>query len=112
MAADNTSGFNCRDAVAPGPPTWSVHAYGEAIDVNPVENPYLEGGQVQPRRRAAPYVDRGRHGGPGGVVVEARLGGLAVGRALDVEPGLPARWQDGGGRGGCRASSQTDDEQA
>ena len=48
MADDNTSGFNCRYAVAPGPPSWSVHAYGEAIDVNPVENPYLEGGQVQP----------------------------------------------------------------
>jgi hypothetical protein len=48
MAADNTSGFNCRYAVAPGPKTWSVHAYGEAIDVNPVENPYIEGGVVQP----------------------------------------------------------------
>ena len=44
MDADNTSGFNCRYAVAPGPPQWSAHAYGEAIDVNPVENPYLEGG--------------------------------------------------------------------
>jgi D-alanyl-D-alanine carboxypeptidase len=57
MANDNTSGFNCRDAVAPGPPMWSVHAYGEAIDVNPVENPYLEGGQVQPAA-GAPYLDR------------------------------------------------------
>ncbi len=57
MAADNTSGFNCRDAVAPGPPQWSVHAYGEAIDVNTVENPYLEGGSVQPAAGAA-YLDR------------------------------------------------------
>jgi hypothetical protein len=57
MAADNTSGFNCRDAVAPGPPQWSVHAFGEAIDVDPVENPYLEGGQVQPAA-GAPYLDR------------------------------------------------------
>ena len=39
-AADNTSAFNCRYAVAPGPKRWSVHAYGEAIDVNDVENPY------------------------------------------------------------------------
>ncbi len=74
MAADNTSGFNCRDAVAPGPPTWSVHAFGEAIDVNPVENPYLEGGQVQPSA-GAPYLDRGdvRPGMavPGGQLVEA-----------------------------------------
>jgi hypothetical protein len=48
MAADNTSAFNCRYAVAPGPKHWSVHAYGEAIDVNTVENPYLEGGRVLP----------------------------------------------------------------
>ena len=48
MAADNTSGFNCRYAVATGPKRWSVHAYGEAIDVDPVENPYVIGGQVLP----------------------------------------------------------------
>ena len=61
MAADNTSGFNCRFAVAPGPPQWSVHAYGEAIDVNTVENPYVEGGTVQPPAgrllRIAPTTD-------------------------------------------------------
>jgi hypothetical protein len=48
MDGDNTSGFNCRYAVADGPPRWSRHAYGKAIDVNPVENPYLQGGKVQP----------------------------------------------------------------
>jgi hypothetical protein len=57
MAADNTSAFNCRYAVAPGPKSWSVHAYGEAIDVNPVENPYLEGGKVRPPA-GAPYANR------------------------------------------------------
>ena len=57
MAADNTSAFNCRYAVAPGPRRWSAHAYGEAVDVNPVENPYLEGGKVHPPRGAA-YLDR------------------------------------------------------
>jgi D-alanyl-D-alanine carboxypeptidase len=57
MAADNTSGFNCRLAVAAGPPQWSVHAYGEAIDVNTVENPYIEGGTVQPAAGSA-YVNR------------------------------------------------------
>src|SRR5262245_52696187 len=31
MAVDNTSAFNCRYAVAPGPKHWSAHAYGEAI---------------------------------------------------------------------------------
>lgn len=57
MAANNTSGFNCRNAVAVGPPSWSAHAYGKAIDVNPVENPYLEAGTVQPPTGSA-YVDR------------------------------------------------------
>lgn len=56
-AADNTSGFNCRYAVAPGPPQWSEHAYGLAIDVNTVQNPYIEGGQVLPPN-GAPYVNR------------------------------------------------------
>jgi hypothetical protein len=60
MAADNTSGFNCRYAVAPGPKTWSVHAYGEAIDVNTVENPYLEGGTVRPAAGQA-FLDRSRY---------------------------------------------------
>ena len=74
MANDNTSGFNCRYAVAPGPPSWSVHAFGEAIDVNPVENPYLEGGQVLPPA-GAPYLDRSRFrpgmAVPGGQLVDA-----------------------------------------
>jgi hypothetical protein len=70
MAADNTSAFNCRYAVASGPKRWSVHAYGEAIDVNPVENPYLEGGRVLPPAGRR-YLDRTTarpgmavHGGP------------------------------------------------
>jgi len=57
MAADNTSGFNCRAAVAAGPPQWSAHSYGQAIDVNPVENPYVQGGDILPPA-GAPYVDR------------------------------------------------------
>jgi hypothetical protein len=74
MAADNTSGFNCRPVVAPGPKRWSVHAYGEAIDVNTVENPYVEGGRVLPPAGHA-YADRGtvRPGmaEPGGTLVRA-----------------------------------------
>jgi len=57
MAADNTSGFNCRNAVAAGPPHWSAHAYGKAIDVNTIENPYLEGGKVLPPQ-GAPFAER------------------------------------------------------
>jgi hypothetical protein len=57
MAADNTSAFNCRNAIALGSPHWSMHAYGLAIDVNPVENPYLLGDQVLPPAGRA-YLDR------------------------------------------------------
>lgn len=59
LAADNTAAFNCRYAVAPGPKRWSVHAYGLAIDVNPVENPYVLGGRVHPRAGRR-YLDRSR----------------------------------------------------
>jgi hypothetical protein len=57
MAADNTSGFNCRAAVADGPARWSAHAYGQAIDVNPRENPYLLDGNVLPPE-GSDFVDR------------------------------------------------------
>jgi hypothetical protein len=56
-AADNTSSFNCRFAVAPGAKHWSMHAYGEAIDVNTVENPYIQSGVVSPANAKA-YADR------------------------------------------------------
>jgi hypothetical protein len=74
MAVDNTSGFNCRYAVAPGPKQWSAHAYGEAIDVNTVENPYEEGGRWLPPAGAR-YANRAdvRSGMavPGGTLVDA-----------------------------------------
>jgi D-alanyl-D-alanine carboxypeptidase len=59
MAADNTSAFNCRYAVAAGPKRWSVHSYGEAIDVDPLENPYLLDRRVYPPA-GRPSLDRGR----------------------------------------------------
>lgn len=57
MAADNTSGFNCRKAVTTGPVSWSEHAYGLAIDVDTVENPYREAGRWLPASGAR-YADR------------------------------------------------------
>ena len=59
LAADNTAGFNCRYAVATGAKHWSAHAYGLAIDVDPVENPYLEAGVVHPAAGAR-FLDRSR----------------------------------------------------
>jgi hypothetical protein len=47
MAANNTSAFNCRPVA--GTNRWSEHSYGRAIDVNPVQNPYVSGdGEVSP----------------------------------------------------------------
>jgi hypothetical protein len=60
MSHDNTSGFNCRYAVANGPKSWSEHAYGEAVDVDPRENPYTLDGHVYPPSGKG-YVDRSRH---------------------------------------------------
>src|SRR5215211_1319400 len=57
MAADNTSAFNCR-FIAGQPGVWSQHAYGRAIDINPVENPYVSpGGSVSPPA-GKPFADR------------------------------------------------------
>lgn len=55
MAADNTSAFNCR--LRTGGTRWSEHAYGRAIDLNPVENPYVVGSHVAPPAGEA-YVER------------------------------------------------------
>ena len=55
MAADNTSAFNCRFVA--GTSRWSAHAYGQAIDVNTIENPYVQGSYVSPPAGAA-FMDR------------------------------------------------------
>jgi hypothetical protein len=39
IEANNTSAFNCRNATGSG--NWSQHAYGNAVDINPCENPYV-----------------------------------------------------------------------
>jgi D-alanyl-D-alanine carboxypeptidase len=58
MAANNTSAFNCRRVS--GTSRWSEHAYGRAIDLNPVQNPYVtRGGRVSPPAGRS-YVNRAR----------------------------------------------------
>lgn len=46
MDANNTSAFNCRAVT--GGSSWSEHSYGWAIDINPVQNPYVSGSTVLP----------------------------------------------------------------
>ena len=47
MRANNTSAFNYRDTTSGQ--MLSDHALGRAIDINPVQNPYINGDNVLPR---------------------------------------------------------------
>jgi hypothetical protein len=73
IEADNTSAFNCRKAT--GSSRFSEHAYGRAIDVNPIENPYVYPDGTTVHRASRPYLDRSRHrrgmAYRGGVLVRA-----------------------------------------
>ena len=82
MAADNTSAFNCRGAV--GGTGWSMHAYGLAIDVNPVENPYVLRHRVLPPAGRR-YLDRSR-----------RRPGMAIQGGALVRAFESAGWEWGG----------------
>ena len=56
MEDNNTSAYNCRPL--PSGTGWSLHAYGRAVDLNPLINPYRDsGGDLQPRT-AGRYLDR------------------------------------------------------
>ncbi len=57
MEANNTSAFNCRRVT--GGSRFSQHSYGDAIDINPIQNPYVRGGTVLPPAGRS-YTDRGR----------------------------------------------------
>lgn len=64
MDANNSSAFNARPIT--GGESWSKHAYGVAIDINPVQNPFLafdESGSitVKPEKSATRYVNRARY---------------------------------------------------
>lgn len=57
MRDNNTSAFNCRPLPSG---SWSEHAYGRAIDLNPLLNPFIDSsGDLQPAT-AGPYLDRTR----------------------------------------------------
>jgi hypothetical protein len=62
---DVSAAFECRQAVpspcsgGTGTGSWSQHAYGEAIDLNPIENPYVGCGRTR-KRSSEPYLDRSR----------------------------------------------------
>ena len=76
IEADNTSAFNCRPVE--GTSRWSEHAYGRAIDLNPIENPYVYANGTTSHRASRPYLRRGPY--RAGMAVE---GGVVV-RAFDA----------------------------
>ncbi len=59
MAANNTSAFNCRAVT--GGTGYSQHSYGNAIDIGPIQNPYVRvrdsGTLILPPEGAA-FTDR------------------------------------------------------
>lgn len=58
MRDNNTSAFNCRPL--PGSSQWSLHAYGRAVDVNPLVNPSIDAaGSLEPAT-AGRFLDRTR----------------------------------------------------
>jgi hypothetical protein len=82
MAADNTSGFNCRRV--PGSGRWSAHAYGLAIDLNPLENPFVHDGIVEPPAGRR-YLDRSN-----------RRRGMVVARDVVIRAFASIGWSWGG----------------
>jgi hypothetical protein len=85
IEADNTSAFNCR--YVEGTTRWSQHSYGRAIDVNPIENPYVTSSGTTSHAASRPYLDRSRRR-PG----MAYEGGALV-RAFDAAGwGWGGRW--------------------
>jgi hypothetical protein len=89
MAANNTSAFNCRRVS--GSRSWSEHAYGRAIDVNPLRNPYVtRGGRVSPPA-GRPYADRAR-----------RAAGMIHGGDAVVRAFAGAGWRWGGDWSGSK----------
>ena len=56
IEADNTSAFNCRSAT--GSKKWSKHSYGKAIDINPIENPYVFRSGKSSHKASRKYIKR------------------------------------------------------
>ena len=79
IEADNTSSFNCRSAT--GSSSWSEHAYGRAIDLDPIENPYVATDGTTSHAASRPYLDRARGAHAAGRDRRGRRGRCAPSRA-------------------------------
>ncbi len=56
IESDNTSAFNCRPVA--GTNRWSLHSYGKAIDINPLENPYVSKNGYTSHKNSYKYLNR------------------------------------------------------
>ncbi|MBU0923851.1 M15 family metallopeptidase [bacterium] len=56
IEADNTSAFNCRKAE--GSNKYSKHSYGKALDINPIENPYVYKNGTTSHKGSIKYLTR------------------------------------------------------
>ena len=83
QSGDVTASFECRNAAASpcsGSSTthhWSMHAYGEAIDLDPRENPYVGCGMTRDKT-AISYLKRSNHR-PGMVTPAVRQAFASIG---------------------------------
>ena len=84
MEANNTSAFNCR-SVESRPGVWSQHAYGRAIDINPIQNPFVSSSGEPDPPSGAPYMDRSKD-----------AVGMIHGRGPVVKAFSSVGWQWGG----------------
>lgn len=80
---DNTSAFNCRPVT--GGTGWSEHSYGRAIDVNPIENPYVFANGTTVHDASEPFLDR-----------SIRRPGMAISGGPYVEEFKAVGWKWGG----------------
>jgi hypothetical protein len=83
MRANNTSAFNCRE-IDGRPGVWSQHAFGGAIDINPLVNPWVRGDRVDPPEGAS-FVER-----------DAAVSGLVVAGDVVTQAFADIGWGWGG----------------
>jgi hypothetical protein len=89
VAADNTSAFNCRPP--DGGSGWSQHAFGLAVDVNPLRNPYVHGDGSVKLAVSRPWINRSQQA----------AGTIHTGDAV-VQAFASVGWQWGGTWAGAR----------
>lgn len=85
IEADNTSAFNCR--FVDGTTRWSEHSYGRAIDLNPIENPYVTAAGTTSHPASRRFLRRSPY--RRGMAVE---GGVVVRAFAAVGWGWGGRW--------------------